>query len=94
MKQHNPPHPGEVLKGWLADVSVTEAARQLGVTRAALSRVLNGHAAVSADMDLRLAQALGTTPGSWYAMQADFDIWQAQQGQQRVEVRPLAEWAR
>src|SRR5262245_38478786 len=74
---HNPPHPGEVLREWLTDISVTEAARRLGVTRVALSRVLNGSAAVSADMDLRLSKALGTTPGTWYAMQADYDMWQA-----------------
>ena len=74
---HNPPHPGEVLCEWLADISVTNAARRLGVTRVALSRVLNGSAGISADMDLRLSKALGTTPGSWYAMQANFDMSQA-----------------
>jgi len=74
---HNPPHPGEVLREWLTDISVTEAAKRLGVTRVALSRVLNGSAAVSADMDLRLSKALGTTPGVWYGMQADYDMWQA-----------------
>lgn len=62
-EMHNPPHPGEVLREWLADISVTEAAKRLGVTRVALSRVLNGSAGVSADMDLRLSKALGTTPG-------------------------------
>jgi transcriptional regulator with XRE-family HTH domain len=46
---HNSPHPGTVLREWLADVTVTEAARRLGVTRVALSRVLNGSAGVSAD---------------------------------------------
>lgn len=76
---HNPPHPGEALREWRADTSVTEAAARLGVTRAALSRVLNGAAGVSAEMDLRLSKALGTTPGSWYAMQADYDVWQAKQ---------------
>ena len=75
---HNPPHPGEVLREWLAEISVTEAAKRLNVTRAALSRILNGKVAISAEMDLRLSKALGTTPGSWYAMQADYDIWQAQ----------------
>ena len=74
---HNPPHPGEVLREWLAEISVTEAAKRLGVTRVALSRVLNGQAAVSAEMDLRLSKALNTTPGSWYSMQADYDMWHA-----------------
>ena len=85
---HNPPHPGEVLREWLTNITVTEAAKRLGVTRVALSRVLNGSAAVSADMDLRLSKALGTTPGLWYGMQADFDLWQAQR-RFRAKVRPI-----
>ena len=89
---HNPPHPGEVLREWLTDITVTEAANRLGVTRVALSRVLNGSAAVSADMDLRLSKSLGTTPGSWYAMQGDYDLWQAQR-QFRAKVRPIGEHA-
>jgi addiction module HigA family antidote len=85
---HNPPHPGEVLRDWLTDITVTEAAKRLGVTRVALSRVLNGSAAVSADMDLRLSKALGTTPGLWYALQGDFDLWQAQR-RFHAKVRPI-----
>jgi addiction module HigA family antidote len=85
---HNPPHPGEVLREWLADISVTEAAKRLGVTRVALSRVLNGSAGISADMDLRLAKALGTSPGSWYSMQAAYDMWQAKR-RFRAKVRPI-----
>ncbi len=79
-KMHNPPHPGEVLKdGVFADpgITVTQAAKALGVTRAALSRVLNGKAAMSADMALRLAQWLGTGPEVWVNMQAAYDLWQA-----------------
>jgi addiction module HigA family antidote len=75
---HNPPHPGEVLREWLADISVTEAARRLGVTRVSLSRVLNGAAGVSAEMDVRLSKALGTSPGTWYTLQAAYDLWHAQ----------------
>lgn len=86
---HNPPHPGEVLREWLAGVTVTDAAERLGVTRAALSRVLNGGAGVSAEMDIRLSKALGTTPGTWYAMQASYDMWHAQK-QFRGKVRPIA----
>lgn len=86
---HNPPHPGEVLREWLDGITVTEAAARLGVTRVALSRVLNGAAGISPDMDLRLARALGTSPGSWYAMQASYDMWQAQRSF-RAKVRPIA----
>jgi addiction module HigA family antidote len=74
---HDPPHPGEVLRDWLAGITVTECARRLGVSRVSLSRVLNGTAAISPEMDLRLSKALGTTPGLWYSMQAAYDMWQA-----------------
>ena len=79
MKMHNPAHPGELLTGWLDDlsVSVTAFAAHIGISRVMLSRVLHGHAAVSADMDLRLAEALGTTPGYWLALQAQRDLWTA-----------------
>lgn len=86
---HNPPHPGEVLRDWLDGVTVTDAAERLGVTRAALSRVLNGGAGISPEMDLRLSKALGTTPGSWYGMQANYDMWQASKAF-RAKVRPIA----
>ena len=90
-KMHNPPHPGEVLKDGVfadTDVTVTEAAKALGVTRAALSRVLNGKAAVSADMALRLAQWLNTGPEVWLNMQAAYDLWQARQ-KPRPKIKPL-----
>ena len=67
---------------------MTDAAAPLGVTRVALSRVLNGAAGISPEMDLRLAKALNTTPGTWYAMQGNFDMWQAQR-RFRVKVRPI-----
>lgn len=69
-------------------MTVTGAAAKLGVTRVALSRVLNGAAAVSAEMDLRLSKSLGTTPGSWYAMQANYDMWQAQRTF-KAKMRPI-----
>ena len=77
MSMFNPPHPGSVLKEYLGDVSVTTAANHLGITRAALSRILNGSAGISADMALRLADALGTSPELWARMQAQYDLSQA-----------------
>ena len=85
---HNPPHPGEVLREWLSEISVTDAAERLGVARVSLSRLLNGAAGVSAEMDLRLAKAIGTTPGLWLGLQADFDLWQAQRSF-RGKVKPI-----
>lgn len=79
MRMNNPPHVGLVLQEWLEGVSVTTAAAKLGVTRAHLSRILNGHAGISADMALRLAACLNTTPESWLAMQLNYDLWQAEQ---------------
>ncbi len=81
MNMHNPAHPGEMLMGWLEDlsVSVTAFAAHLGISRVMLSRVLHSHAAVSADMDLRLSEALGNTPGFWLAMQTQRDLWAAKQ---------------
>jgi len=76
---HNPAHPGLVLREYLGDLTVTEAASRLGVTRAALSRILNGSAGISADMALRLRDALGTSAEMWINMQSNYDLWQAEQ---------------
>ncbi len=77
MRMHNPPHPGSVLREYLGPVSVTDAAKHLRVTRVALSRLLNGSAGISAEMALRLSDALGTTPELWTGMQAQYDLWRA-----------------
>ena len=89
MRMFDPPHPGSVLKDYLGDVSVTSAAAHLGVTRAALSRILNGSAGISAEMALRLSEALGTTPELWIGMQSQFDLWQASKKRRRKVVRLL-----
>ncbi len=90
-RMFNPPHPGEVLQDTvLADgrISVTEFAEKLGVSRVALSRVVNARAAVSADMALRLAAALGGSAESWLQMQAAYALWHAAKGR-RLKVQPL-----
>ena len=79
-RMHNPAHPGEVLREYLPEsLGVTEAARRLGVTRQALSALLNGRAGISAEMALRLEAALGTSAEMWIEMQAGHDLWQARQ---------------
>ncbi len=93
MAMHNPAHPGELLSGWLEDLgaSVTAFAAHIGISRVMLSRVLNGHAAVSADMDLRLSEALGTSPGYWLALQVQRDLWTAgQSAKVRKRIKRLA----
>ena len=73
-RMHNPAHPGEVLREYLPDgLSIGEVAKRLGVTRQALSAVLNGRAGVSAAMALRLEGALGTSAEMWLGMQANHD---------------------
>ncbi|MBH0117055.1 HigA family addiction module antidote protein [Salinibacterium sp. NG253] len=75
MSMHNPPHPGMLLEDYLGDVSLAEAARRLGVTRATLSRIRNGHASVTADMAVRLGILLGTSAELWLGMQTAYDLW-------------------
>lgn len=88
-RMHNPPHPGEVLRDTvLAKVSITGFAQKLGVSRVALSRVANGRAAVSAEMAIRLAAALGGSAESWLRMQAAYDLWQASK-RRRPKIVPL-----
>ena len=90
-RMHNPPHPGEILKElWLepAEVSVTAASEALGVSRKHISSIVNGHAAITADMALRLAAWLKTSPESWLSLQAAFDLWQASQAS-RPKIKAL-----
>jgi addiction module HigA family antidote len=80
MDMHNPPHPGEVIRELCLEpleISVTAAARALGVTRKALSELLNGRTGVSPAMALRLAKAFDTTAESWLSLQQQYDLWRA-----------------
>ena len=87
-QMHNPCHPGEVLKEALSEISVTDAAKRLGVGRVALSRLLNGATGISPEMALRLSKALGTSPEFWSGMQLNYDLWQAKR-KFRGKVRPI-----
>ena len=84
--QHNPPHPGSILREDVLPalgLTVTEAARQLGVSRVSLSRLINEQAGVSPDMALRIERWLGVENGGraevWAGMQLDYDMWKARQ---------------
>lgn len=76
-RMHNPPHPGEIIREYLGDITVTEAALKLGVNRVTLSRVVTGSSGVSADMAYRLGEAFGTSPELWAGMQLQYDLYQA-----------------
>ncbi len=82
----NPPHPGETLREDVLPalgLTVTDAARQIGVSRVSLSRVLHGRAAISPEMALRLEAWLGVEHGgsadAWLGQQMAYDLWQARQ---------------
>ncbi|AIL33088.1 LacI family transcriptional regulator [Basilea psittacipulmonis DSM 24701] len=85
MMMHNPPHPAEVIREDILPalgLTVTQAAKQLGVNRVTLSRLLNGKTVISADMALRLHAWLGEdspSPESWLHQQADYELWEASQ---------------
>jgi addiction module HigA family antidote len=85
----NPCHPGEVLKDYLGDMTVKEAAQRLRVTRPNLSRILNGRAGISAEMGVRLAKAMPyTSPEFWLKMQLNYDLWKAQKNK-LPKIRPF-----
>jgi addiction module HigA family antidote len=95
-RMHNPPHPGEVLVDTVlredGGLTVTEFAKRLGVSRVALSRVVNGHAAVSAELAIRLAAALGGSAESWLTMQLTYDLARAEK-KRRPRIERIAEAA-
>jgi antitoxin HigA-1 len=92
MAMYNPPHPGEVIRELCLEplaISVTLAARSLGVTRKTLSELLNGKSGVSPSMALRLAIAFDTSPESWLNMQQQFDLYRARKNPALRRVKRL-----
>lgn len=92
--QHNPPHPGEILSGlWLEPLglSVTEAAKALGVSRKTISKIVNGSGAVTPEMAMRLELAFGASAESWLSHQAAYDLWHIERRRKSIarEVRPV-----
>ncbi len=82
MTMYNPPHPGEIIREFCVDalnISVTEAASALGVTRKTLSALLNGRGGISPEMALRLSKVFGRTPEGWLRLQLQYDLWKAKQ---------------
>jgi antitoxin HigA-1 len=93
MLMHNPPHPGEILRQLCIEplgLSVTEAAKGLGVSRKTLSAILNGRAGVSPEMAVRLSLAFGTSSESWMNQQTQYDLWQAEKRRKSLRVLRLA----
>jgi addiction module HigA family antidote len=93
MKMHNPPHPGEVLRQLCLEplnLTVTDAARSLGVSRKALSAILNGRAGISPEMAVRLSIAFDASAESWLNQQLQYDLWNAEKDRKRLRVTRLA----
>jgi addiction module HigA family antidote len=89
---HNPPHPGEVIREFCIKplgLSVTDAARALGVSRKTLSELLNGHIGISPEMAVRLSLAFNTTPESWLTQQMQYDLWKLKQSRKKISVEHL-----
>ena len=92
MAMHNPPHPGGILKRQCLEplgLSVTAAARHLGVSRQSLSELVNERAGVSVDMAIRLTKAFGSSPETWLGLQMAYDLWQARRRIDDIKVERI-----
>src|SRR5271169_3080101 len=93
MRMHNPPHPGRIIKEAIEAVpmSVTGFAAHIGVSRVALSRVVNEKAAVTPEMSIKISEAFGqNSPDIWFNLQNDYDFWKASSTRiRRKRVEPL-----
>ena len=92
MGMHDPPHPGGVLRRqWFEPmgISITQAGRHLGVSRKALSELVNEHSGISPEMAVRLSIALDTSSALWMNLQSSYDLWQAEQHRNDLTVAPL-----
>ncbi|MGA3097271.1 MAG: HigA family addiction module antitoxin [Bryobacteraceae bacterium] len=88
MLMKNPPHPGRIVKQDCVEpleLTITEAARALGVTRQALNNLVNGKAGISPEMAVRLSKAFGASPEMWLRLQANYEL--AQVRQDEIEVK-------
>jgi addiction module HigA family antidote len=90
---HNPPHPGEILKGlWLdpMNINITEAAEALQVSRNSLSKIINGRRDLTPEMAVRLSLVFGSSPESWMGHQVAYDLWQISQREEKLNLKRLA----
>lgn len=93
MRMHDPPHPGEIIKLLCLEplgVTVTDAAKALGISRKTLSAILNGRAGASPETAVRLSIAFGTSAESWLNQQTRFDLWHAELRRRQLRVMKLA----
>ena len=89
MRMKNPPHPGKIVRQDCiepAGLTITEAARALGIRRQALDNVVNGKAGISPEMSIRLSKAFGSSAEVWLGLQMDYDLAQAEKKAHRIKV--------
>lgn len=89
---HDPLHPGIIVKDELIDatgINITEAAKRLGVSRTALSRLLNCHADIRPEMALRLPELFNTSIKMWINLQAQYDTWLISKKSKKIKIRPF-----
>jgi addiction module HigA family antidote len=91
MTMKNPVHPGRIVKGSLEDMdmTVTDAAKVLNVSRPTLSSLINGKAGLSPEMSVRLSKAFGSTPAFWLRLQHNYDLAQIEQRADTIVINPL-----
>lgn len=92
MQMHNPPHPGQIIRDLYMEpleLTVTAAAKGLGVSRNTLSELLNGKNGISTEMAYRLSKAFGHTPKSWLNLQTLYDLAQAKEQGEALQVERL-----
>lgn len=90
MLMHNPPHPGEVVRRQCLEplgLTVTEAAKGLGVSRNTLSMLVNGRLGISPEMAIRLSQGFGGSPESWLQQQLQYNLWLAKQHADKIKIK-------
>src|ERR1035438_63336 len=89
MPMKDPPHPGRSIRTACLEplgLSVTDGAKVLGVTRQALSNVINGKSGISPEMAIRLTKAFGSTPETWLGMQLAYDLAAARKNERKIKV--------
>lgn len=91
MFMKNPSHPGEMISDSFEElgISVTAAAKALGVSRQQLHNVISGRSSITADMACRLEQALGSTASTWLTMQANYDLAQIRNRPEQIKISRL-----
>ena len=90
MLMHDPPHPGGFIRRQCLEpleLTVTDAAKGLAVSRNTLSMLLNGRLGISPEMAIRLSQAFGGSPESWLQQQMQYDLWHAQENREDIPIR-------